>query len=120
MTRAGRFDEKFFVDLPSRHEREEIAKVHLGLLGCDLGFSDLVAEITDDWTGAEVEQLIKSAARRTKRKLTLDMISTCKDQIIPISKTAGIKALREWAETNLRRANDLEEISSTGRKVGRR
>ena len=113
MTRAGRFDEKFFLDLPSRHEREEIAKVHLGALKCDINFADAIAEMAEDWTGAEIEQLIKSAARRTGRKLSLQMIETCKTKIIPISASTGIKNLREWAATNLRRANDLEEDSPT-------
>ena len=114
MTRAGRFDEKFFLDLPSRHEREEIAKIHLNLLGCKDGFADVIADTCDEWTGAEIEQLIKSAARQSKRELSFELLGKCKEQIIPISKTASIKALREWASTNLRRANDLEETPEAG------
>jgi len=117
MTRAGRFDEKFFLDLPSRHEREEIAKVHLTLLKCDVRLADAIAEISEDWTGAEIEQLIKSAARRTGRKITLVMLESCKEKIIPISASAGIKNLREWASTNLRRANDMEEQVTDTRQV---
>ena len=120
MTRAGRFDEKFFLDLPSAHEREEIAKVHLKLLKCDLMWADAIANMTEDWTGAEILQLIKSTARQTKRELTLEMLDTCKAQIIPIAKTTAIKTLREWASTNVRRANDLEETHvSVGRKLRR-
>src|SRR6185503_6948013 len=69
MVRAGRFDEKFFLDLPNRKEREAIAEVHLRILKCEVGFADSIAEMCEDWTGAEIEQLIKSAARRTNRKL---------------------------------------------------
>lgn len=117
MTRAGRFDEKFFLDLPSKKEREDIATVHLKLLGCDLMMADAISEMAEDWTGAEIEQLIKSAARRTKRKLTLEMLERCHKEIIPISKGPGIQALREWAGKNLRRANTLEETIGTQRKM---
>lgn len=119
MTRAGRFDEKFFLDLPSRKEREAIAAVHLRALKCEEMLADAVADMTEDWTGAEIEQLIKSGARQTNRNLTIQMLEVCKRQIIPISKTAGIKALREWAATNLRWANDEEEEVTAVRKVRR-
>jgi hypothetical protein len=120
MTRAGRFDERFFLDLPSRHEREEIARVHLKLLKCNEDLADMVAEITDNWTGAEIEQLIKSAARQTNRNFGLEKLEDCKKQIIPISKTAGIQSLREWADKNLRPANDLEEMPAPGSRKMRR
>jgi SpoVK/Ycf46/Vps4 family AAA+-type ATPase len=116
MTRAGRFDEKFFLDLPSSKEREGIATVHLKALSCEVGWADAIASMAEDWTGAEIEQLIKSTARQTKRKLSLEMLEKCKEQIIPISKTASIKTLREWAAINLRRANDLEEVPTATRK----
>jgi hypothetical protein len=120
MTRAGRFDERFFLDLPSRNEREEIAKVHLDELHCDINLADAIAEMAEDWTGAEIEQLIKSTARQTQRKLSISMLERCKEQIIPISRTGSIKQLREWASTNLRRANDIEELPTLGpRKVRR-
>lgn len=118
MTRAGRFDERFFLDLPSDHEREEIALVHLKALKCDEKHAKDIVKLTPDWTGAEVEQLIKSAARRTNRKLTLGMLELCSQEIIPISKTASIQNLRDWAKNNLRRANDLEEAPVNKRRVG--
>lgn len=117
MTRAGRFDEKFFLDLPSTGEREEIAKIHLKLLGCEENWADAIAEMTDSWTGAEIEMLIKSAARRSRRNVTLDMLETCAQDIIPISKTSSIKALREWADGKLRKANDEEIKPTSTRKV---
>jgi SpoVK/Ycf46/Vps4 family AAA+-type ATPase len=106
--------------LPSRHEREEIARVHLKLLKCNEDLADMVAEITDNWTGAEIEQLIKSAARQTNRNFGLEKLEDCKKQIIPISKTAGIQSLREWADKNLRPANDLEEMPAPGSRKMRR
>lgn len=123
LTRAGRFDERFFLDLPSIEEREAIASVHLKSLKCDPTLAKSISVMTPDWTGAEIEQLIKSAARRTKRKLTQGVLTACAEEIIPISKTASIKQLREWAATNLRKANDAEvavaAAASVKRKVGR-
>lgn len=116
MLRAGRFDEKFFLDLPTSKEREDVAKIHLKILGCDLNWADAIAEMTSDWTPAEIEQLIKSAARRTKRNIDLTMLERCSNEIIPISKGTSIQELREWASKNLRRANTLEEVA-TGRKM---
>lgn len=117
MTRAGRFDERFFLDLPPYSERLEIAEIHLKRLGCGLGFAQEIAHLTGEWTGAEIEQLIKSAARISKRKLQPRVIKICAEEIIPISKTASIKQLREWASTNLRRANDGEEAAPSTRRV---
>lgn len=106
LTRAGRFDEKFFLDLPTEKERKEIANVHLTSIGCKTNWDDTVAEITPDWTGAEIRQLVLSTARRTNREITLESLERGSRDIIPISKGANIKALREWAKDNLRRAND--------------
>jgi SpoVK/Ycf46/Vps4 family AAA+-type ATPase len=120
MLRAGRFDEKFFLDLPNRNEREAVAKVHLDLLKCQKseGFADMIAEMTDNWTPAEIQQLIKSAARRTKRNLTIDMLTRCSNEIIPISKSSQvIQQMREWASANLRRANDAEIAPASSRKM---
>ena len=66
LTRAGRFDERFFLDLPSTPERQAIAAVHLARLNCSIAAMDeaQIPRLTVDWTGAEIEQLIKSAARR--------------------------------------------------------
>lgn len=117
MLRAGRFDEKFFLDLPSQKEREAVAKIHLELLGCKVDWADAIAEMTEDWTPAEIEQLIKSSARRTKRNIDLTMLERCSHEIIPISKNTSIQELRDWAGKNLRRANNLEEMATTGRKM---
>lgn len=122
LTRAGRFDEKFFLDLPTAIERKAIANVHLRDVGCETNWDDVIAEITEDWTGAEIRQLIMSTARRTTRNITLESLERNSRDIIPISKGANIKALREWAKDNLRRANDDEvvEPAPTSRKVSRR
>jgi SpoVK/Ycf46/Vps4 family AAA+-type ATPase len=119
MARAGRFDERFFLDLPVPSERVEIALIHLAKLGVEIdGLPKKVSAMTTDWTGAEIEQLVKSAARRTKRQVTEASLTEAAKDIIPISRSANIKDLREWANHYLRRANDSDGAAKTGRRIG--
>jgi MoxR-like ATPase len=121
LTRSGRFDERFFVDLPTRTEREEIAAVHLRRFGVDVnGLPSYIADITAEWTGAEIEQLIKSAARRTRRQVSKAALESAAADIRPISRVRAeeIAALRKWAKDTLRLANTPEDATpSAGRRV---
>lgn len=118
--RAGRLDATFYTTFPSAQDREEILKIHLGLNGVNhdkLGltrsnWAELV-KITDNFVGAELEQLvlkaIRTAFRKNKRiepsmrdfeeartmvspmavidKAGIDEIDRwCKDRAIPVSK----------------------------------
>lgn len=125
LTRAGRFDERFFVDLPVREEREQIAVIHLNRFGCTAdGLDSHIAGMTDGWTGAEIEQLVKSAARRSGRKPTPEIVTACAGDIKPISKVRAdeVETLRTWARGSLRPANTLaptNAASTARRKVTR-
>jgi SpoVK/Ycf46/Vps4 family AAA+-type ATPase len=63
LMRKGRFDEVFFVDLPTPAARKKIVEIHLRRRGRDPGkFNlDAIAEATDEFSGSELEQLIVSA-----------------------------------------------------------
>lgn len=111
LARAGRIDAHFFVDLPTETEREEIAWVHLLRFGCDnRDLAAAVVPLSANWTGAEIEQLIKSAARRTRRQITPESLVDAARDIRPISKTKAseIEALRVWAKDSFRIANSLD------------
>jgi hypothetical protein len=110
LTRAGRFDERFFVDLPSAQERVEIAAIHLAKFGCDPGLAAHVAELSAEWTGAEIEQLVRSAARRCNRAPKAADLTGISKEIKPISRVRGdeISRLREWGKAQLRIANTPE------------
>jgi SpoVK/Ycf46/Vps4 family AAA+-type ATPase len=88
--RAGRWDvAPFFIDLPNEEERTEILKFYMdkyNLTGKPIN--------TDDWTGAEIEQVCKLA------KMMNTTIEDAKRFIIPLSKTmsAEIQELRTWAK----------------------
>jgi hypothetical protein len=122
LSRAGRIDEMFFVDLPSASERAEIARVHLNRYADKPnGQCDVVAKISEGWTGAEIEQCIKVAARATSRAITDESLQAAAATIRPISRVRGdeIKALREWAKDRLRIANTVDKVSKSesGRSV---
>ena len=67
MVRKGRFDEVFFVDLPSPENRREILAIHLGKRCLQPAGFDLEAltRATEGFSGAEIEQAIVSAMYTT-------------------------------------------------------
>lgn len=121
LTRAGRIDEQFFVDLPTMSERVEIAAIHLRRFGCSSELAEDIARQTHEWTGAEIEQAIKSAARRTNAQITLDAMQAAIGRGRPISRVRAteIRALRDWAANTLRSANtpdgDTQAVPSSRR-----
>jgi hypothetical protein len=60
MLRKGRFDEIFFVDLPSAEEREEIFRIHLGRRDRDPAQFDTaaLASASSGMSGAEIEAVV--------------------------------------------------------------
>lgn len=63
LMRKGRFDEVFFVDLPSAEAREEILAIHLRRKGREPDEFDLpeLAAACEQFSGSELEQAIASA-----------------------------------------------------------
>jgi SpoVK/Ycf46/Vps4 family AAA+-type ATPase len=109
--RKGRFDEIFFVDLPTPEERAEIFKIHLQKRDRDAERFDLeqLAKIADGFSGAEIEQAIIAAmydAFAQNREFTqLDIIAAIKSTL-PLSRTMTeqVSALRDWARNRARPA----------------
>ena len=112
VTRRGRFDEVFFVDLPSPKEREEILRVHLTARGRDpssLGAAEL-AKMLEHFSGAELEQLVQSALFRAfsqKREITEGDMRVAAKEIVPLATLheEKVQALRTWAQARARRAS---------------
>lgn len=130
LLRKGRFDEIFFVDMPTQTEREEIFKLHLqkrlkdesvrGKLQVDDVMCKKLAKITEGFVGAEIEQIVIDSlyeAFFNKRELFLeDLLNTIKN-VVPLSVTQKeqILALRSWANVRAVAAtkkSDLEKYSS--------
>ncbi len=105
MLRKGRFDEIFFVGLPTQEERQAIYTVHLSRLRPhNLKSYDLerLAYETPDFSGAEIEQTLIEAmhiAFSQNRDFTTDDILEAASQIIPLARTAQeqIQFLQDWA-----------------------
>jgi SpoVK/Ycf46/Vps4 family AAA+-type ATPase len=104
MIRKGRFDEVFFVDLPTDDERVEIFRIHLERRGVPSSRFDLpqLKQFTVGWAGAEVEQCVVSAitkARLEERELGEHDLIKVAVTIVPLSRTMKeqIDHIRAWA-----------------------
>ena len=105
--RKGRFDEVFFLALPTREERKSIFTVHLKkarperIQAFEL---KLLSELSNDFSGAEIEQVIVEAMRLgfcENREFTTEDIIVSIQNCVPLAKIKSeeIKALQEWAES---------------------
>ena len=106
MLRKGRFDEIFFVDLPSPATRAALFALHLNKRGRDARTFDLqkLSVASDGFSGAEIEQAIASGlytAFAAKQQLTTDvLLSELKStQPLSVTRSEDIAAIREWART---------------------
>jgi ATP-dependent 26S proteasome regulatory subunit len=126
--RKGRFDEIFFIDLPSRRERREIFDVHLmkvrpnRIREFDL---DELAFQSEGFNGAEIEQSIYEAmhfAFNQRREFTGDDILRAMAAIVPLSRTAQerIRSLQEWAASGRCRpaSSDAAQAGLLGQLFG--
>lgn len=117
LLRKGRFDEVFFLDLPTAAERAEIARAALRQYGRDpdlIGGSAELAARTDGFTGAEIAALVPDALHRGfadgEREVTTRDLLDAAALVVPLSRTAGdrIEELRRWAKGRARPASRAE------------
>lgn len=105
--RKGRFDEVFFLNLPTKEEREAIFEVHLRKVRPDRldTFSvPLLSELSKNFSGAEIEQSVIEAMRlgyNKGREFTTEDIVSAIEKIVPLAKTKNeeLKILQEWFES---------------------
>lgn len=105
LLRKGRFDDIFFVDLPTLEARAQIVGIHLRKRGKAPGDVDVsrLAAASEGFTGAEIEQAIASALSdcfSAGKALTTEAIEKAMRESPPLSVTMReqIAALREWAK----------------------
>jgi len=103
--RRGRFDEVFFVDLPSETEREQIFVLHLTRRRRDPKRFDVaeLAAASEGFSGAEIEAAVVGALYRAfgrKSEITEGDILAEIRGTVPLSRTRAedIARLREWAK----------------------
>ncbi len=104
LQRKGRFDEVFFVDLPTPAERVEIFQLHLRLRNLEPATFDgnVLVAATDGFSGAEIEQAVVTAlyqALHQKRALDTATLLHCLKGTVPlsVSRKEDLDALREIA-----------------------
>jgi SpoVK/Ycf46/Vps4 family AAA+-type ATPase len=104
LVRKGRFDEIFFVDLPSAKNRREIFTIHLRKRNLDPAQFDLDAlvEAADGFSGAEIEQAVVSSmysAHAQGQHVTQEEVLTEIRQTRPLSVVMAekVEGLRDWA-----------------------
>jgi hypothetical protein len=105
LLRKGRFDEIFFVDLPTPQERENIFAIHLRFRKQDPAQFDLptLARESDAFSGAEIEQAVIAALYRslhTKQPLTTERVVEALHATVPLSasRREDIGRIRERAQ----------------------
>ncbi|MBE9096417.1 AAA family ATPase [Tychonema sp. LEGE 07203] len=110
LLRKGRFDEIFFLNLPSESERQDIFKVHLQRLrptrlrDFDL---EILAKSAKDFSGAEIEQVVIDGLYRAfgtfvngqRRDLTTEDVLRSIEDTVPLAAIARsqIEDLKQWA-----------------------
>lgn len=124
LLRKGRFDEIFFVDLPTRRERASIFHLHMtkrirdasvrGNLQISEEACAKLAEATEGFIGAEIEQVVISAlfeAFAESRALAWSDFARAIKTTVPLSVTQAerIGRIRAWANQRAVAASAPEE-----------
>ncbi|MGY3266276.1 AAA family ATPase [Lysobacter sp. HA35] len=105
LLRKGRFDEIFFVDLPTREAREQLFNVHMKKRGLDPSAFDIgaLSGASEGFSGAEIEQAIVSGLYSAHAAGVALSDFTLRGELRntrPLSVVMGerVAALRDWAQ----------------------
>lgn len=124
MMRKGRFDEIFFIDLPTLNERKQIFKVHLesrlkepDVIGSfEINDNTLthLAKLTEGFGGAELEQIVIMGlfdAYAEDRSIEMKDFENAIKNTVPLSITQSeqIKSIRQWADVRAVAATAQED-----------
>ncbi|QJD86421.1 AAA family ATPase [Cohnella herbarum] len=124
LMRKGRFDEIFFVDLPTKKERRDIFRLHIskrltnpkviGEFQLSKSTLDSLVDATEGFVGAELEQIVISAlfeAFSEDRSIRLEDLEKAIRTTVPLSVTQAeqIHSIREWANVRAVAATPRED-----------
>ena len=123
LLRKGRFDEVWWVDLPTPAERAAITAAALRAYGRDataIGIDlDAVADATPTFTGAEIAALVPDAlfaafTEQAREIATSDLLAAA-EVVVPLAKTADerIRKLREFWLGRARAATSAAEVTTS-------
>lgn len=121
LLRKGRFDEIFFVDLPTAGERKDILDIHLGRAKTSLEAGDVVnlAQRMEGFSGAEIEQALVAGrylAFGSDEPFAPGHMEQAIAETVPLSQTMGdrIESLRNWAKHRARPATTVSQNGANG------
>jgi SpoVK/Ycf46/Vps4 family AAA+-type ATPase len=127
LLRGGRFDARFYVNLPTPAERVDILKIHLSQRGCPALSSEnmqLVADRTEQFSGAELQCLVSDATIATfssGRKLNVEVkdLIAAASATVPLahSKKAEIEQMQVWSQTAIPASKSIDRAVGTSNKI---
>lgn len=132
MMRKGRFDEIFFIDLPTTLERKQIFKVHLssrlkeaeviGDFVIDDNTLNHLAQLTEGFGGAEIEQIVIMGlfdAFAEDRSIKMKDFENAIKNTVPLSVTQSeqIIAIRQWADVRAVAATAPQDLEGYNRSM---
>ena len=118
LLRKGRFDEVFFIDLPTPQERANILAIHITKHHRDYRDFDLPALVvaTEGFSGAEIEQAVVSSLYRAfgegeETKLENRHLASALSESVPLSRSMAnrVAILRQEAKEKWRPASNEPE-----------
>jgi ATPase family associated with various cellular activities (AAA)/AAA+ lid domain len=107
LLRRGRFDEIFFIDLPSVEERASIIEIYMRryLQREDEQLVQELAERSEGFSGADIESAVREMAKEAERSgdetVGAQFARSCFENVVPLSQTnpEQIELIREWGRT---------------------
>jgi hypothetical protein len=129
LLRKGRFDELFFVDLPTDTEREEIIRLYLRLYVKTDVDADLVSKmvvLADGFAGSDIESVLQDVGAEMhlnkRTEIDSDFIINAFTNTVPYSQTnpEQIEEIRAWGRDRAVPAGELPRASNNGSHSGRR
>ncbi len=119
LLRKGRFDEIFFVDLPSEKERFEIISLYiqkyLNVKVSEAILNNLVS-LSEKFSGADIESTIRNVAYHViadNVTLSVEMLADAFKNTMPTYKASAekVEKIREWAKDKTIRASKDERTA---------
>lgn len=107
LLRRGRFDEIFFIDLPSVRERADIIAIYMRryLQREDEQLVQDLAERSEGFTGADIESAVREMGKEAERSgddtVGVEFARSCFANVVPLSQTnpEQVELIREWGRS---------------------
>lgn len=129
LLRRGRFDELFFVDLPSPIERAEIIQIYVrrGLKReLDVSLLKELVHLSDGFAGSDLESAIRDVVKEAflngEGAVNPDLFRRSFVNVVPLSKTSPeqIAAIRRWGRERAIPASGHQNVSDPNQSPQKR